>query len=461
MLVRNGSLSFWMSRDGLGVPVTDPLNRDADTDVDVAVLGAGLSGLWTAWALRQNDPQLSVAVFEAEELGFGASGRNCGWLSAKPVGIRSVLSRVAGRDGVLAVEQHLRFAMHDVVRILGASNIDARHGGSTQVARSANEQRRIESYLVASRQWGVTDMHLQLLTAGEARRRIDVAGVTGALHTPDNYCVDPVKMLFTLARAVQDAGVPIYTDSRVTSIEPGRLVVRGHRVRVRRRIVVATEGYSSAQPGRRRNTLPLNSSMLVTEPLTEDQWSKIGWDHADGLSGSAHTYFYGQRTPDGRIAIGGRGKPYRFGSGFDRDGVVDAHTIDALSGVLQDLFPQVALTPSHAWCGVLGVARDWSPFIDTDTAGAITRIGGYAGQGLTAAHLAGRISADLISGRDSALTRLPWVRPTPRRWEPEPLRWIGANGLYRAYALADALEARSRSGRTSRLALMADKIAGR
>jgi len=240
-----------MSRDGLDDPATHRL--DSDADVDVAIVGAGLSGLWTAWALRQNDPDLSVAVFEAEHLGFGASGRNCGWLSAKPVGIRSVLSGVSGRDGVLAVEQQLRFAVHDVVRILGASNIDARHGGSTQVARSANEQRRIESYLAASRQWGVTDAHLELLSADEARRRIDVAGVTGALHTPDNYCVDPVKMLFTLARVVQDAGVPIYPDSRVTSIEPGRLVVRGHHVRVRRRIVVATEGYSSAESGRQRN----------------------------------------------------------------------------------------------------------------------------------------------------------------------------------------------------------------
>lgn len=457
--VRNGSLSFWMSRDGIDVPVTRRLDR-AD-DVDVAIIGAGLSGLWTAWALRQNDPQLSVAVLEAEQLGFGASGRNCGWLSAKPVGIRSVLSKVAGRDGVLAVERHLRDAMHDVVRILGASTIDARYGGSTQVARSASEQRRIENYVAANRQWGVTNSHLELLTADEARRRIDVAGVTGALHTPDNYCVDPVKMSFALARLVQDAGVPIYTNSRVTTIGPGQLVVAGHPVRVRRRAVVATEGYSSAQPGRRRNTLPLNSSVLVTEPLTDEQWSKIGWDQADGLSGSAHTYFYGQRTPDGRIVIGGRGKPYRFGSRFDRDGAVDARTVDALQGVLDDLFPQVTMTSSHAWCGVLGVARDWSPFIDTDASGSITRIGGYAGQGLTAAHLAGRITADLVTGRDSAMVRLPWVRATPRRWEPEPLRWIGANGLYRTYAVADGLEARSRSGRTSTLAVMADKIAGR
>lgn len=458
--MRNGDLSFWMARDDLDVPATDPLAHD--DVVDVAIVGGGLTGLWTAWALAQADPSLSIAVYEAMQLGFGASGRNGGWLSAKPVGMRQILQHGrGGRDGVLAVERLLDEAMHDVVDVLGADQIDAAHGGWLQVARSRTEQQRIENYLAKSRAWGIDENHLRLLTAGEARERVAVAGLTGALHSPDNYRVDPVKMLFALARTVQRAGVDIRTWSPVTRISPGRLTVGGHQVTVNRQIVIATEGYSSRQGDQRRKMLPLNSSMLVTEPLTAEQWDRVGWAHADGLSGSAHTYFYGQRTADGRIAVGGRGKPYRFGSGFDHRGQVDERTVTALEAVLAELFPQVALRPAHAWCGVLGVTRDWSPFVDHDADARIVRVGGYAGQGLTASHLAGRIVAALILQTDPKLLALPWIRPIPRNWEPEPLRWIGANGLYRTYAVADWLETRSDSGRTSPLAVIADKIAGR
>jgi glycine/D-amino acid oxidase-like deaminating enzyme len=432
-----------------------------DLDVDVAVVGAGLSGLWTAWALRQLDPSMSIAVFDSHQLGFGASGRNCGWLSAKPVGLRQVLTRTAGRDAVVELESALRRSMHDVVDILGAGTIDARYGGALQVARSPSQQQRLEEYVAHSRAWGVSDTQLRLLSTEQARERIRIAGLTGALHTPDNYCVDPVKMLFALAEHTIRGGIAIYTDSPVDTIAAGVLRVQGCTVRARRHIVVATEGYTAAQPHHRRNLLPLNSSMVVTEPLSENQWARIGWQHADGLSGTAHTYFYGQRTPDGRIALGGRGKPYRFGSRFDDDGRVDDHTVRLLMATLSELFPDISVAATHAWCGVLGVLRDWSPFIDTDTEAGIIRLGGYAGQGLTAAHLAGLTVADLITGRRAAIPAMPWIRRMPRRWEPEPLRWIGANALYRVYAAADVLEQRSSSPRTSRLAHVANAIAGR
>ncbi|AQT79944.1 FAD-dependent oxidoreductase [Mycolicibacterium litorale] len=446
-----------MARDAIAPPPTTTL--DGNIDVDVAIVGAGLTGLWTAWALRELDPSMSVAVFDAHQIGYGASGRNCGWLSAKPVGLRNVLAQTAGREAVVDVEQALRRAMHDVVDILGSDAIDARHGGALQVARSASQQRRLDDYLAYSRSWGVGHDQLRALSGQEAFERVRVAGLTGALHTPDNYCVDPVKMLFALAERVVGAGVGVFTNSAVDNVTTGVLRVRGNTVRARRRVVVATEGYTSTQPGFRRNLLPLNSSMVVTEPLTDGQWEHVGWQHADGLSGSAHTYFYGQRTPDGRIAVGGRGKPYRFRSGFDDDGRVDQRTIGQLMVTLADLFPDVTLTPAHAWCGVLGVLRDWSPFVDADTQPGIIRVGGYAGQGLTAAHLAGRTVADLVTGRRP--TAAAWVRRMPRKWEPEPLRWIGANALYRAYTVADILEERSTTSRTSRLALAANAIAGR
>jgi glycine/D-amino acid oxidase-like deaminating enzyme len=227
-----------------------------------------------------------------------------------------------------------------------------------------------------------------------------------------------------------------------------------------RHIVRATEGYSARLPGLRRALLPINSTMIVTEPLADELWSQIGWRGAETLNDGAHVYVYLQRTADGRIAIGGRGVPYRFGSRTDREGPVPAHTVRGLHERLVDLFPPLsAVAVSDAWAGVLGVARDWLPRVGLDRATGIAWAGGYVGEGVAAANLAGRTLRDLLLGRDSELTRLPWVRPPAREWEPEPLRFAGARGVYGLYRLADRRE--TRTGRPSWAARLADTVSGR
>jgi glycine/D-amino acid oxidase-like deaminating enzyme len=456
--MRNGDLSYWLSDPALVRPVTQQLTETVSADV--AIVGGGLSGLWTAWWLSQQRPQPSVVVVEAQDLGHGASGRNGGWLSAKPVGSRPVLAKTSGHDAVVRVESLLREATGEIVGILGVDEIDARRSGWIQMARTGSEVRRIEETLATSRSWGVTDSSLQFLSSDEARERVRVNGVRAALFSPDCYMVNPAKMVMRLAQLVSDAGVRVYTHSRVDSIGAGHIAVGEHRV-IAPSIVVATEGYTTTLPGRRRHLLPLNSTMLVTNPLTVEEWSAVGWDGHEGLSGSAHTYFYGQRTIDGRIAIGGRGNPYQYGSARDEDGAVSERTIAELQRVLQDLFPQVATSAAHAWCGALGVSRDWSPFVDYSPDTQVLQMGGYVGQGLTAAYLAGRIAADIVVGRRTEFVSLPWVRRRPRNWEPEPLRWLGAKSLYAAYQFADWQEGRRTSPATSRVAKMANAVAGR
>jgi glycine/D-amino acid oxidase-like deaminating enzyme len=456
----NGQISFWLSGpESPTPPPTDQLL--SDISVDVAIVGGGVTGLWTAWALSQAEPSWRIAVFEAERLGFGASGRNGGLLSSKTVGSRKVLAKAAGgREAVMQTEKLVETAMHDVVNILGADNIHAHHGGWLQVARTPSELARLRKGLQGQRSWGIDELSLRLLAPDEVTERIRVDKPLGALYSPDNYAVDPARMVFELAKAVMALGVQVYTNARATDLEPGALLVAGRRVRARS-TVIATEGYTAAQSRHRRSVLPINSSQLVTEPLTDAQWDEIGWGGYESLAGAAHTFFYSKRTHDGRIAIGGRGHPYRFGSGFDTNGIVDPETVDDLMSVLSELFPQISVTPAHAWCGVLGVARDWSPFVDYDRGTRTIRVGGYVGQGLAAALVAGRTCADLLLGRDTSYTQSPWVRPMPRRWEPEPLRWIGATGIYRAYSWADERERRSTAPKTSVLARIADKAAQR
>ncbi|TDD90540.1 FAD-binding oxidoreductase [Saccharopolyspora karakumensis] len=459
--MKNGEISYW--RSNAGASSANWPRLDEDLNVDVAIIGGGLTGLWTAWVLKQRDPSLEVAVFEGEEIGYGASGRNGGWLSAKPVGMRRVLARgTSGRAGVLAIDRVLASSIHEIVEILGASEIDAHHGGWLEIARSRSELARIKHHLMDAQSWGVEPERVRLLGAEEVRNRVKVSGALGGLYSPDNYRVDPYKLVLAVANLAASSGAAIYTSSRVHNVTDGRrLRVGDFTVRARQHIVVATEGYSGRETGRSRSLLPMNSAMMVTEPLTDEQWRMVGWESAEGIRGVAHTFFYGQRTPDGRIAIGGRGHPYRFASKLDHDGRVDEKTVTALSNLLRDLFPQVSARPVHAWCGVIGVTRDWSPFVDTDPSNGITRVGGYAGQGLTASYVGARIVADLLCGKSTELTELPWVRPMPRRWEPEPLRWVGAHGLYKAYSIADRMEARRDTERTAWPARLADRIAGR
>jgi glycine/D-amino acid oxidase-like deaminating enzyme len=209
----------------------------------------------------------------------------------------------------------------------------------------------------------------------------------------------------------------------------------------------------------------MNSHMIVTEPLSPQAWQEIGWDGAETLADEAHAYMYAQRTADGRIALGGRGVPYRYGSAVDRLGETDPSTVAALTDVLRRLFPAAGSAPiAHAWCGVLGVSRDWCATVTYNPASGLGWAGGYAGHGVAAANLAGRTLADLVLAEPSALTALPWVGHRSRAWEPEPARWAGVQGLYALYRLADRLESPAVPGKGVRvgeaLGRVGDAISG-
>jgi glycine/D-amino acid oxidase-like deaminating enzyme len=225
-------------------------------------------------------------------------------------------------------------------------------------------------------------------------------------------------------------------------------------------VVRATEGYTSSLRGQRRALVPMNSSMIITEPLAPSVWEEIGWDAGEVMGDTAHVYVYLQRTADGRIAIGGRGKPYRFGSRTDGRGDTPGATVASLRAKLAEMFPAAAgAEVDHAWSGVLGVPRDWCVSIDAEPSSGLARAGGYVGEGVAASNLAARTLRDLILGEPSELTRLPWVGRRPHRWEPEPVRWGSIQAIYSLYRHADAAE--QRSGRPSRLARVVDAVSGR
>jgi len=453
----NGHVSHWIREIDAG-PGTDTL--DGSIDADVAIVGAGYTGLWTAYYLAEADPSLRIVLLEERFAGYGASGRNGGWLTNTITGGQDGYAATHGREAVVRFQLALNDTVDEVIRVAEREGMDAEvhKGGSLLVALNRAQLGRARALERHARRW--PEEGYVALTAGQARERVNVAGTLAGLWQPHCARIHPAKLVAGLVAAVRRRGVRLLEGTRVERIEPHRAIAE--RGEVRASVVIrATEGFTANLKGEHRTWMPLNSSMIITEPLPDAAWAEIGWAEFDTLEDLSHVYAYSQRTPDGRIAIGGRGKPYRYGSRTDNDGSTAASTVRDLTALLHSWFPTARSTPiAHAWSGVLGVPRNWRATVGLDRTTGIGWAGGYVGTGVAATNLAGRTLADLVLHRSTAITDLPWVDQRTRRWEVEPLRWVAAHGIYGAYGLADRIEARG-GARTSAIARIADLIAGR
>ncbi len=453
----NGQVSFWYA--GQGLPEPRPA-LDGDISADVVIVGAGYTGLWTAYYLKKAQPRLRIVVLESRFAGFGASGRNGGWLTNSITGGRGQYVKDHGRALVGRFQTLLNETVDEVIAVAEAERIDAAivKGGELNVARNPAQLRRLQSWAAGEAHW--PEAGTTLLSASESRARVNIAGTLGAIHHPHCARIHPARLARGLAAAVERSGVRIYEDTTVTEITTGRAITDRGNVDAAY-IVRATEGFTANLKGSHREWLPMNSSMIVTEPLSDGVWSEIGWEQFDTVSDMAHAYMYAQRTSDNRIALGGRGVPYRYGSRTDTDGATQPETIAQLAGILRGMFPAAAGAHiDHAWSGVLGVPRDWKATVGLDLKSGIGWAGGYVGTGVAASNLAGRTLRDLILHPGSELTAMPWVNRRVRQWEPEPLRWIAVKALYRAYAAADKAESNGRKT-TSPIATAADLVSGR
>ncbi|TFC44085.1 NAD(P)/FAD-dependent oxidoreductase [Cryobacterium shii] len=453
----NGDVSFWWNQVGRPAP-RDPL--PGPIVADVCIVGAGYTGLWTAYYLKKAAPALRIVIVEQRFAGYGASGRNGGWLTNAVTGGREQYVASHGRDAAARFQTGMNETVDEVIRVAAAEGIDADivKGGEFTVAYDQPQQRRLEASARAEQQWAMTDV--QLLSPAAARARIDVAGATGAMWHPHCARIHPAKLAAGLARVVEALGVELYENTRVSEITPHRATTDRGAVEAEF-VVRATEGFTAGLKGLHRAWLPMNSSLIATAPLSPSVWDSIGWAGRETLGDMAHAYMYAQRTADDRIAIGGRGVPYRFGSQTDSDGQTRASTVAALRDILTRFFPATAgVAIDHAWSGVLGVPRDWAATVGLDPATGLAWAGGYVGTGVATTNLAGRTLTDLILGNETGLTRLPWVNHRVRNWEPEPLRWLAVHALYRAYSFADHAE-RTRRQTTSPVASIADVVSGR
>ncbi len=430
-----------------------------DADFDVAIVGAGFTGLWTAYYLKRHQPDARVVVLEREIAGFGPSGRNGGWVSARIAGSSGVYATRRGEDAVRRAERETFAAVDEVGRVAEEEGIDCGFdkGGTVALAMTTPQRSRARAELEAARRLGIGEEDLRALDRNELEQLVHVPDCRLALYSPHCARVDPARLVRGLAEACERAGVVILEQTEAREVGP-------RRVRCRQGLVSAdhvlrtTESYTTQLPGERLRYLPLYSLMIATEPLEQAVWEELGWREGLTIRDERHLFFYAQRTTDGRIAIGGRGAPYHLGRPLDEARERNAAVYERLRATIRRHFPVAAdAVVTHHWGGPLAVPRDWCMSLSYDRATGFGWGGGYSGHGVVASNIAGRTLADLVLGRESDLVTLPWVGHRARRWEPEPLRYLASQAIVGVLASADRREDR-RDRPARRTALVAPFI---
>ncbi len=431
-------------------------------ETDVCIVGAGYSGLWTAYELRRADPTLDVVVVEAEVAGFGASGRNGGAVIALLQGTREQWAlRGDGRRGAIALEREIIRTVDEIGETVHREGIDCAFSknGVLEVARTQTELLHFRHMVQRDREWGFGPDDYTMLGADETRRRVAVDGALGARFSPHCASIHPGALVRGLADATERAGAVIYEGSPVRSIEPGRATTVEGQVRARY-VIRATEAYTESLESDHRQIVPVHTSMLATAPIPDETWAQIGWAGREALL-AEHPFLHLQHTADQRITIGGDDNriPYRYGSRPSPLGGAPKRVVHMYHSELLRLFPALREIPiEHTWQGVFGAPRSWMPGVHLDRDTGLGWVGGYVGEGVAPSNLAGRTMRDLVLGRDTELTRLPLVEPPIRRWEPEPLRFIGAAVVATMRNVGTRRELRT--DRPSRLITMGNRLAG-
>jgi glycine/D-amino acid oxidase-like deaminating enzyme len=420
-------VSFWLNDAGESLTPRPALQRSED--VDIAILGGGYSGLWTAYYLLRTHPGLRVAIVEKEIVGYGGSGRNGGWCSPRFPVSAAALHKRFGESAAQATLSAVQASVDEIQIICAQENIDAnfRAGGTLTLARSAAQLASIRASHAAYAHLGLADRY-QLLTPDEAAERIRVTKVHGALYTPDGASIHPGRLVRGLARAVEAHGGTIYEQTAVTEYQGGsnpRLITPNGELRARKAIVLAGEAYLTRFPKLHRTVLPVYSLICLTEPLSPEQWLRIGWQQGENVASARSSVVYLTRTPDGRILFGSRGAPYAFGSKITDAQDRHAATIRAIQSYLFDWFPSLAgIKFTEAWGGPVAMPIDWMPSVNFDPKTRIATIGGYTGQGVSTSNLAGKLLAGRITQTPTGLESLPLAQHRSPQWIPEPLRWL-------------------------------------
>ena len=419
----------------------------SDIETDVAIIGAGFSGLWTAYYIKKLMPNSKIVIIDANEVGFGASGRNGGWCSGFMPNSIDELAELHGREAAIDMYRQSFATLDEIKSVLVNENIDCdfHRGGTICGATNSVQASRVTNEITKFHDFGFTEDDIRQLSQTEVEHRINISNLQLASYTPHCAVIHPAKLVDGLARAIEKLGVKIYENSPVTQYQSG--FIKTDHVTCRAQLIIrATEGFTSSIKTHRRTLAPLYSYMIATSPLTESQLQTLGWKNRETYHDARNMIIYCQLTADKRIAFGGRGAPYHFASRVKPS--YDTHPLihEKICNSMRKIFEKIGdLEITHKWGGPLGVPRNWNPSVNFDARSGLGSLGGYVGDGVAASNLAARTMAHLIAEDNHELTQLCWANNQSRKWEVEPLRYFGINGLLKISESIDAYESKTNS----------------
>jgi glycine/D-amino acid oxidase-like deaminating enzyme len=419
----------------------------SDIETDVAIIGAGFSGLWTAYYLKKLMPNSRIVIIDANEVGFGASGRNGGWCSGFMPNSIDELAELHGREAAIEMYRQSFATLDEIESVLVNENIDCdfHRGGTICGATNSVQASRVTSGITKFHDFGFTEDDIRQLSQTEVEHRINISNLQLASYTPHCAVIHPAKLVDGLARVVEKLGVKIYENSPVTQYQSGS--IKTNHVTCRAQLIIrATEGFTSSIKTHRRILAPLYSYMIATSPLTESQLQTLGWKNRETYHDARNMIIYCQLTADKRIAFGGRGAPYHFASRVKPSYNTHPLIHEKICNSMREIFEKIGdLEITHKWGGPLGVPRNWNPSVNFDARSGLGSLGGYVGDGVAASNLAARTMAHLIAEDNHELTQLCWANNQSRKWEVEPLRYFGINGLLKISESIDAYESKTNS----------------
>jgi glycine/D-amino acid oxidase-like deaminating enzyme len=421
-------LSFWLDDPSAPVPAPQVTGRISS---DLAIVGGGYTGLWTALLAKSEDPELDVVVLEADRCGWAASGRNGGFCSASLThGLANGIDRFPDEIAVLQRLGHQN--LDDIERTVGSWTMDCGFERTGDMA-------------VATEPYQVEDLRHAAEVArdhGEDLDYLDVERVRSEVHSPTylaglwdkrgSAMVNPARLAWGLRQACEDAGVRIFEHSAADTIEAaesgaGPLHIKtGHGEVQTQKAALGTNAYPSLVRRLRRYVVPVYDYVLMTESLTNEQLRSIGWESRQGLAGCGNQFLYYRLSQDNRILFGGYDAIYHYGSGLGPSLEQRTQTFLKLAELFVAIFPQLdEVRFTHAWAGAIDTCSRFCAFFDLSEHGRVASVGGYTGLGVGASRFGARVMLDLLSGKETELTRLDFVTRKPLPFPPEPLRYAG------------------------------------
>lgn len=419
--------SYWLNTYG---PYTPNAPVEGDISVDVAILGGGYTGLATAYFLRKAESTIKVAVLEGEVVGYGASGRNGGFVMTLFGLEPAVTAMLFGKQKTVEAHRYCERAVDLVRDLIREHNIhsDFEYTGFLRLATTPGYVKRIQHDLELLTSLGVTG--IEWIDQPKARAEVNSPLVLGAWSEARCGILNPAKQVRELKRIAQETGADVYENSPVTEIRrTAKFILHTPRGTVTAdKIAFATNAYSHLIPEIWNKQVPAFTHMMITEPLTQTQMDSIGWKRRQGLEDARNLVHYLRLTKDNRLAIGGSDVSIAYGRDMNRD--LNQKTFRQLERDTVKLFPGLRdVKFTFRWGGPVSVTLQMAPAIGMVGDARAWYSLGCVGHGVALTHLNGQTLADLLLERKTDLTSVWFVERKPIPWPPEPLRWIASQAL--------------------------------